>query len=107
MFKTCLGTQAFRLRKMFTLVMSKPAPIGPLELLRTTFGLAVNPYKERLAMSSGDPNVELLELWDAVGGFQLDELLIEIIEAPIPFIDFEPKGREPRKKRYLNTRKPS
>ena len=52
-------------------------------------------------------HAELLELWDAVGGFQLDELLIEITEAPIPFIDFEPEGREPRKKRYKNTGKPS
>ena len=52
-------------------------------------------------------HAELLELWDAVGGFQLNELLIEITEAPIPFIDFEPEGREPRKRRYKNTRKPS
>ena len=52
-------------------------------------------------------HAELLELWDAVGGFQLNELLREITEAPIPFIDFEPEGREPRKKRYLNIRKPS
>jgi hypothetical protein len=52
-------------------------------------------------------HAELLELWDAVGGFQLDELLIEITEAPIPFIDFEPEGQKPRKNRNKNTGKPS
>jgi hypothetical protein len=50
-------------------------------------------------------HAELLELWDAVGGFQLNELLREITEAPIPFIDFEPEGREPRRRRSKNTGK--
>jgi len=42
---------------------------------------------------------ELLELWDTVGGFQLNELLIEISETPIPFIDYEPESQRLRRTR--------
>ena len=43
---------------------------------------------------------EIRELLDSLGREPLDELLKEIAEAPIPFIDYEPipKARGTRKK---------
>jgi hypothetical protein len=52
-------------------------------------------------------NAELVELWDTLRGFDLSMLLKELSEAPIPFIDFEPEGREPRRRRSKDTWPPS
>lgn len=61
-----------------------------------------------------DSERDLRELLEWLGHFDLDALLKEItidldaflkeiIEAPVPFIDFEPQPRKPRKTRTKKT----
>jgi hypothetical protein len=51
-------------------------------------------------------HAELLELRDAVRGFCLEELLNELIQTPIPFVDFVPEARKPRRNPKKNSVKP-
>lgn len=46
---------------------------------------------------------EIRELLDSLERFSIEDLMKEIMEAPLPFIDYEPtpKARRTRKKRVL------
>jgi hypothetical protein len=46
---------------------------------------------------------EILELWDALRGFNLEKVLHELAHSEIPFIDFEPQVPIPRSSRKVRS----